>query len=161
MASSSKGTSVAGRAVLAVAVLGLAGCTRVRDHQGYITDSALIGGIQAGIDNRDSVSKTLGRPSLVSEFDGGSTWYYWSRDVRQFAAGNPAPVQQTLLTVRFAPSGDVTNVQNSGKETIRNVSLYGRRTPTLGRKRNFFSELFGNIGAGSGGSGPSADNPTN
>ena len=147
--------------LLSVTALGLGGCAQTRDHQGYITDNALIAGIQPGIDNRDSVQKTLGRPSIASEFDGGASWYYWSRLTTQFAAGNPRPIDQTLLTVRFSPDGDVTSVAKTRRETIRKVSLYGRTTPTLGRKRNFFTELFGNIGAGSRGASPTADKPTN
>lgn len=159
MAKFQKRKSVA--VALSVVALGLGGCTRVRDHQGYVLDPVLAQGIQPGIDNRDSVEKTLGRPSLVSEFDGGQNYYYWSRGTSQFAAGTPKPIVQTLLSVRFAPSGDVTSVQNTQLETIRHVSLYGRTTPTLGRKRNFFTELFGNIGAGRGPAAPTADKPTN
>ena len=147
--------------LLSVAALGLDGCTRIVDHQGYMADKVLIAGIQPGIDNRDSVQKTLGRPSIASEFDGGANWYYWSRQTSQFAAGNPRPVEQILLTVRFSPDGDVTSVAKTQRETIRKVSLYGRTTPTLGRKRNFFTELFGNIGAGARGAAPTADKPTN
>lgn len=160
-----RGTVNSGRmtplGMVALAALALTGCTRVRDHKGYVVDSTLIDTVQPGVDNRDSVTKTLGRPSLASEWDGGATWYYVARDTRQYAFSNPYPVAQMLLTVRFA-GNDVASVQKTGLETIRNVSLYGKRTPTLGRERGFFSELFGNIGTlgGSGGSGPSTDNPT-
>lgn len=152
---------LAATAALALAALGMAGCQRIRDHKGYVVDSQLIGSVQPGIDNRDSVAKTLGRPSFQSEFDGGGTWYYFARETRQFGFGMPRPIGQTLLTVRFARSGDVTSVQKTGLETIRDVNLYGPRTPTLGRNRGFFAELFGNIGtgAGAGGGAPTADNP--
>ena len=145
-----------------VAITALAGCTRVRDHKGYVVDSALVGSVQPGIDNRDSVGKTLGLPSLASEFDGGATYYYLSRDTLQFAFGAPHPVKQVLLTVRFGPGGDVASVQRTGLETIRKVSPYGKETPTLGSRHNFFSELFGGIGSvGSAGRGaPTTDNPS-
>ena len=137
------------------------GCTRIRDHKGYVVDSTLINSVAPGIDNRDSVQKTLGRPSFASEFDSGGTWYYVARETRQFAFGSPKPIQQTLLTVRFAPSGDVASVQKTGLETIRRVRPYGKETPTLGQNRGFFTELFGNIGAGgpNAGKAPTQDNP--
>jgi len=149
---------------LAAAVLGLvalAGCSRVRDHKGYIVDSTLIDSVQPGVDNQDSVMKTLGRPSFASEFDKGRTWYYVARDTRQLAFSTPKPVSQTLLAVRFAQNGDVASVQKTGLETIRHVSIYGKKTPTLGRNRGFFGELFGNIGTvgGSGQNAPTTDNP--
>ena len=46
--------------ILATA-LGVSACTRVPGHQGFIADKPLVDGIQAGIDNRESVQKTLGR----------------------------------------------------------------------------------------------------
>jgi len=151
-------------ALLPLALLGLAGvtgCASVRDHKGYIVDSSLIDTVAPGIDTRDSVYKTLGRASFESQFDKGRTWYYLAQDTRQLAFSTPHPVSQMLLTVRFAPNGDVASVQKTGLETLRNVSLYGKRTPVLGSNRGFISELFGNIGSvgGVGQSGPTADNP--
>jgi outer membrane protein assembly factor BamE (lipoprotein component of BamABCDE complex) len=139
----------------------LAGCTSLRDHKGYIVDSTLIGTVAPGIDTRDSVYKTLGRASMESQFDQGRTWYYLAQDTRALAFSTPHPVTQMLLTVRFAPNGEVASVQRTGLETIREVSLYGKKTPVLGSNRGFFSELFGNIGAvgAAGTSAPTADNP--
>ena len=37
-------------------------------------------------------------------------------------------------------------MQKTGKELIAQVDPSGDKTPTLGRKRSFFEELFGNIG---------------
>ena len=144
----------------AVVTLLLGGCSQVRDHKGYVVDSMLIDSVQPGVDNRDSVQKTLGRPSFASEFDHGATWYYLSRDTRQLAFSTPTAVKQVLLTVRFAPTGDVSSVQKTGTETIRRIALYNKKTPTLGSNKGFIAELFGNIGTvGSGPRGPSQDNP--
>lgn len=146
-------------ALLGVAVL--SGCTSVRDHKGYIVDSTLVDTVAPGIDTRDSVYKTLGRASFESQFDKGRTWYYIAQDTRQLAFSTPHPVSQILLTVRFAANGEVASVQKTGLETLRNVSLYGKKTPVLGSNRGFLSELFGNIGTvGAGGQGgATADNP--
>ena len=148
-------------AVLAVAAaLAASGCSRIRDHKGYVVDSTLIGTVQPGVDNRDSVAKTLGRPSFVGEFD-DKTWYYVSRDTRQLAFANPKPVAQTILTVRFDDAGNVVSAERTGMEKIAAISPDGDKTPTLGRDRGFFAELFGNIGrVGAAGTGSkTADNP--
>lgn len=147
-------------AIAIVAALG--GCARIRQHQGYIADPTLIAAIQPGIDNRDSVQQTLGRPSFVGEFDPG-VWYYVSRDTRQLAFGVPKPVEQTVLAVRFDPSGNVASIDRTGIEKVVSISPSGDKTPTLGRNRGFFAELFGNIGqvGGAGRGGPSQDNPNN
>ena len=145
-----------------IAVLGLsAGCAEIRDHKGYVVDSQLLATVQPGVDNRDSVTATIGRPSFASQFDKGQTWYYVSRDTRATGFSTPKASQQMLLAVRFDPRGNVVSVNRTGLETIRKVSLYRDKTPTLGSKRGFFSELFGNIGrVGSvGTNSTTADNP--
>ena len=67
-----------------------AGCTRIRDHQGHLIDDSLVAAIQPGVDNRDSVAGTLGRPTFVGQFD-QRDWYYVSRNTRQLAFNMPRP----------------------------------------------------------------------
>ncbi len=144
-----------------IAALALsAGCTRIRDHKGYVADQTLISSIQPGIDNRQSVERTLGRPSFASQFD-PSSWYYISRETKQLAFSLPKPVKQTTLAVHFDRAGNVTSVENLGMSKIATLSPDGDKTPTLGRDRGFFSELFGNIGrvGAVGEGGGTADNP--
>lgn len=137
-----------------------AGCTQIRDHQGYMVDEALVASVQPGIDNRDSVTGTLGRPTFVGQFD-QRDWYYVSRDTRNFGFEMPNPVQQTVLHVRFDDAGNVTGVNRTGIDQVVSINPYGEKTPTLGRSSGFFEELFGNIGAvGAAGQAPqTADNP--
>ena len=139
----------------------LAGCSSmgVRDHRGSVIDKELASAIQVGVDNKDSVAKTLGRPTFDSQWDGGTTWFYLARNTRQLAFSTPTPVSQTLLAVRFAANGDVASVQRTGLETVREVKLYGKKTPVLGSHRTFFSELFGNIAPGTSDKAATADNP--
>jgi len=152
------------RLPVAVAMIGAlaltAGCSRIRDHKGYVADQVLINSIQPGIDNRESVERTLGRPSFTSQFD-QTTWYYLSRETRQLAFSTPKPVKQIALAVRFDGQGNVTAVSNDGMTKVASISPDGDKTPTLGRHRGFFAELFGNIGrVGSvGGAGGTTDNP--
>lgn len=146
----------------ALAVAGLAsGCARIKDHKGYVVDSTLIDAVQPGIDNRDSVEKTLGRPSFAGQFDPDRTWYYVARDTRQLAFAMPKPTAQTVLVVHFDQAGNVASVEKTGMEKVAAISPDGDKTPTLGRNRGFFGELFGNIGrvGGVGQAGGTADNP--
>lgn len=143
---------------LAAVAAATGGCARVRNHQGYVADSVLIQSIQPGVDNRDSVMKTLGRPSFDAEFD-KNAWYYLSRDTRQFGFNRPKPKEQMLLVVQFDQSGTVTNVTKRGMEQVANISMERDKTPTLGRKTGFFQDLFGNIGAVGAGAGGAAGGP--
>ena len=135
---------------VAIAAAALAGCATVRAHKGAVVDAQLASSIQAGVDNRASVEKLLGRPTFTGQFT-QNDWYYVARDTRQLAFSNPRVTKQTTLHVTFDKAGNVLSVQQTGKELALNVDPVNGKTATLGRKRSFFEELFGNIGTvGSG-----------
>jgi outer membrane protein assembly factor BamE (lipoprotein component of BamABCDE complex) len=140
-------------AIIAAALL--TGCAGVQAHKGAVVDPQLASGIQPGVDNKDSVEKTLGRPSFAGQFN-ANDWYYVSRDTNQFAFRNPRVREQTIYRVSFDQAGNVVAVQKSGKEMIAHLQPSKRMTPTLGRRRSFFDEIFGNIGS-VGAAGPTGD----
>ena len=131
-------------AATAVAAM-TAGCAGIRDHRGYVLDKELTANIQVGVDNKDSVIKTLGRPSFIGQFD-ANDWYYFSRDTKTSPFRTARVMDQALFHVRFDAAGNVASVGQTGKETIVAINPVNDKTPTLGRKRSFFDELFGNIG---------------
>jgi len=122
----------------------LSGCMGIRDHRGAVIDKELASAIQVGVDNKDSVAKSLGRPSFVGQFN-PNDWYYVSRDTKTVPLRGPGVTDQTILHVRFDQAGNVVRVDRSGKEYIASIDPTKAKTPTLGRKRSFFEELFGNI----------------
>ncbi|MCH4893366.1 MULTISPECIES: outer membrane protein assembly factor BamE [unclassified Sphingomonas] len=155
------------RLIASIALIGLAaaagGCTRLRSHQGYIVDADLVNSVQPGVDNKDSVLKTLGTPSFSGQFS-DNVWYYIARDSRNLAFNRPRPETQTTLKLTFDQAGNVTSVDKTGAELVASIQPSDDSTPTLGRRRGFFQDLFGNIGtvgapgAGPGGGGPGGPN---
>ncbi len=139
-----------------IAALSLSsGCTRLKSHQGYIGDQVLLSSVQSGVDNKESVQASLGRPTFVGQFD-QNDWYYYSRDAKQLAFSQPVAENQYVLKVRFDQAGNVASVSQTGKELISKISPEGDKTPTLGRDTSFFEEIFGNIGAVGAGGGQGA-----
>ncbi len=130
---------------LAVA-LASGGCAQLKGRQGYVVDPLLTEAITAGVDNRESVEKTLGRPTFVGQFS-NNEYYYVSRETRQLAFAKPRPVAQQVMRVRFDAAGNVVAVDRTGIELVSKISPEGDKTPTLGRERSFFEDIFGNIGA--------------
>jgi outer membrane protein assembly factor BamE (lipoprotein component of BamABCDE complex) len=148
-------------AALSCAALAItSGCTKVRDHQGYLVDEVLVSSVQPGVDNRDSVTNTLGRPTFVGQFD-QRDWYYVSRDTKNLGFNLPNPDAQTVLHVRFDNAGNVVSVDRSGLDRVASIDPSSDKTPTLGRDRGFFEELFGNIGrvGSTGQASGTTDNP--
>lgn len=151
------GRVAAGVAVLAAAA-GLSACASIKDHRGYLVDQALVDAVQPGIDNRQSVGKSLGRPTFVSEF-GHKDWYYLSQTTKQAAFTRPRTAEQTVLKISFDAGGNVSGVQKSGMEHVVLLNPDGHKTPTLGKDRSFLEDLFGNIGqVGAGGQGQDGSN---
>jgi outer membrane protein assembly factor BamE (lipoprotein component of BamABCDE complex) len=158
--------------VIPALLLGLAAlgaCSPLPSHQGYIVDADLVNSVQPGVDNRESVLQTLGRPSFASQFSadqkGGGDWYYIARESRAYGFQTPRPKSQLTLQISFDANGTVTAIRRGSAEQIASVTPSGKTTPTLGRERSFFSELFGNIGtvgapgAGGGQAGGNRDTP--
>jgi len=142
----------------AAAILLLAGgCSRIRAHQGFISDALIVDSVLPGIDNKASVEGALGRPTFTSQF-GPERWYYVSRNTRSLAFGSPRPTDQLIVTVQFDDRGNVASVgRDATLDHVANLSPVGDKTPTLGRKRSLLDEIFGNIGTvGAAGAGAGA-----
>ena len=141
--------------VIGVVLVALAasGCTRIRQNQGYLVDETLLTSIQPGVDNRDSVAKTLGRPTFSGQFD-AKEWYYISRITGQYAFAQPKVLSQSILVVSFDAAGNVEKVERRGMEQVAQINPTDEKTPTLGREGGLLEELFGNIGQVGAGAGP-------
>jgi outer membrane protein assembly factor BamE (lipoprotein component of BamABCDE complex) len=147
---------------IALAALLASGCAINHAHKGAVIDPQLASAIQPGVDNKASVQKLLGTPTLAGQFT-PNEWYYVSRDTNQLAFRNPRVMKQLVMLVRFDPRGNVASIQRTGRELVLGVNPSHRSTPTLGRKKSFFDQLFSNIGSvsnggmgapGGGGGGP-------
>ena len=128
-----------------LALLAAGACSPLRSHQGYIVDADLVNSIQPGVDNRQSVLATLGQPTFASQFNQGD-WYYIARDSRNYAYSIPKVRDQLTMRISFDAQGNVSAIRKSGAEQIAAIDPSSKTTPTLGRERSFFQDLFGNIG---------------
>jgi outer membrane protein assembly factor BamE (lipoprotein component of BamABCDE complex) len=131
--------------VMIAAALLAAGCTSIRNHRGYVADPVLVDAVHAGIDNRTSVEQTLGRPSFTSQF-GDPVWYYVSSTTAEKPFNTPKITQHMVLAVHFDAAGNVSALDRSGMDQVVRLEPDSDATPTLGRERSFFEDLFGNIG---------------
>jgi outer membrane protein assembly factor BamE (lipoprotein component of BamABCDE complex) len=142
--------------------LSAAGCASIKEHRGFFVDPTLTASVQPGIDNKQSVQATLGHPSFESQF-GEPTWYYVSSQTGRRPFLRPRIEEHQVLAVQFDAAGNVAGVERTGLDKVVFLSPDGDQTPTLGRERSFFEDLFGNIGsvgapgapgAAGGGNGP-------
>ncbi len=135
-------------AKIAIALAGAAlvsGCIGTRDHKGAVIDTELLAAVQAGVDNKQSVERTLGRPTFTGGFS-ENDWSYVSRDTHRFAFRTPRVTDQTVLHVRFDSAGNVESIEQTGEELVASINPVNDKTPTLGRENTLFDDIFGNIG---------------
>lgn len=135
--------------VLLAAALSVSACATQRNVRGYIVDEEVMSSIQPGVDNRTSVTRMLGTPSVASTFD-PNTWYYVSTQTSKFAFFREKPTNRKILQIRFADGGEVEEVQEYSLADARDINPRNAKTPTRGKKLGFFEQIFGNIGRFSG-----------
>jgi outer membrane protein assembly factor BamE (lipoprotein component of BamABCDE complex) len=130
----------------AAVLVALAGCSTIRQNQGYLVDAPLLASVAPGVDNKNSVEKTLGRPTFGAEFDSGE-WYYVSRNTRQIAFLEPKAVSQSITKISFDAKGNVVKVETRGLEQVANIRPNRDKTPTLGKTQGLLEDIFGGVGA--------------
>ena len=145
-------------ATLGCALLALGACSSIRESRGFVNDAVLVQSVQPGIDNRQSVEGTLGRPTFESQY-GENTWYYISSITGRKPFVRPRIREHSVLAVRFDDAGNVESVERSGIDQVVFLQPDGDKTPTLGRERGFLEDLFGNIGQVGGIGAPGGGGP--
>lgn len=133
---------------LAGTLLAAAGCglvEPVRDPRGNKVDDDRLAEIQPGVHSRADVATLLGSPALTSMFT-DTTWYYVSAVSRNRIVRPAALDDQKVVAIHFDERGIVTKVDNVARDEMREIEPVARVTPTPGTERNFFQQLFGNIG---------------
>jgi len=132
-------------AVAVLAVAGLMACTPIfRDH-GYTPTDDQLAEVVVGVDTRDSVEGTLGRPSSAGLLDGSGLYYVSSRR-RHFAWRAPQEIEREVVAISFDDDGVVTNIERFGLEDGNVVALSRRVTDTNIRGVTFIGQLLGNLG---------------
>ncbi|WP_379548106.1 outer membrane protein assembly factor BamE [Qipengyuania sp. DSG2-2] len=146
-----------GTALVAMSI-GVTGCSSITEGAGYIANDGLTATIQPGLDNRRSVTETLGRPSFTSQY-GTPTWYYVSSTTGRKPFVKPRIEQHSVFAVEFDGAGNVVSVNTTGVDQVVYLSPDGDETPTLGRERSFLEDLFGNIGTVNAPGAPGSGGP--
>ena len=109
-------------------------------------DKELAATVQVGVDNKESVTKTLGRPTFAGQFN-ANDWYYVARDTKTVPfRSQQRDSTRTCCTSASTPPAMSPRSARPARNLVANINPVGDKTPTLGRKRSFFDELFGNIG---------------
>ncbi|EYD76233.1 Outer membrane lipoprotein OmlA [Rubellimicrobium mesophilum DSM 19309] len=107
--------------VVAVSLL-LGACAPIYRNHGYVPPETALSSLQVGVDTRDSVVASLGRPTTTGVL-GDQSFYYVQSRFRNFAFLPPEEVNRQVLALSFLPDGRLGNVERFGLERGRVVQL--------------------------------------
>ncbi|SFJ56143.1 outer membrane protein assembly factor BamE [Jannaschia pohangensis] len=133
-----------GLAILLV-VTGLAACSATFRNHGYVPDDADLEALIIGVDTRDTVETTVGRPA-TSGVEREDAWYYVQSQVRNYAWRAPQTLERELVAISFAPDGTIENIEKFGLERGRVVTLSRRVTKTSIREFGLIQQIIRNFG---------------
>lgn len=138
--------------LVGIAILSLGGCTSVYRNHGYVPTESLLDEVVVGVDTRDSVIETLGRPSVEGVVDQSGIYYIGSR-FRHWAWRAPEEINREIVAISFDDQGVVRNVERLGLEDGRVVAISRRVTDEELGGTSLFDQLFRNFGAIAPGTG--------
>ncbi|MBM2577704.1 outer membrane protein assembly factor BamE [Jannaschia sp. Os4] len=138
-------TGRAAKALLIVAALAVAGCAAQFRNHGYIPEETDLQALIVGVDTRDTVEATVGKPTTGGVL-GDESWYYVRSRVRDFAWRAPETIERQVLAISFSEDGTVRNIERFGLEEGRVVALSRRVTETSIRDAGLLAQLLRNFG---------------
>ena len=123
----------------------IAGCSATFRNHGYIPNEEDLANLVVGVDTRDTVASSVGRPGVAGITD-ASGWYYVRSRFKTFAYRAPEEIDRQVLAISFDAGGTVTNIERFGLERGRVVRLSRRVTTENTRGIGFLRQAFGNLG---------------
>ncbi|WP_179380491.1 outer membrane protein assembly factor BamE [Jannaschia marina] len=134
------------KGLLTMALLaGLAACSATYRNHGYVPDESDLQALIVGVDTRDTVETSIGRPA-TSGVERDDAWYYVQSRVRHYAYRAPKFEERQLVAVSFAQDGTVSNIERFGLERGRVVTLSRRVTETSIRDFGLIRQIIRNFG---------------
>lgn len=132
-------------AVFCIALVAISACTSQYRNHGYVPTDAELAEIVVGVDSRDSVAETIGKPSTGGVLN-DSGYYYIRSQVRHYGARRPEIIERQLVAITFDKRGTVQNIERYALEDGVAVALSRRVTDNGFDDKTFLRQILGNFG---------------
>jgi outer membrane protein assembly factor BamE (lipoprotein component of BamABCDE complex) len=127
----------------------LCGCNVTIDPRGNMPTPEQLSQIKPGTTDKATVTRILGSPSSIAEFD-ADTWYYISQKTKEVAFFKPEIIDQKVVAIDFGKDGMVRDIRHRSLDDRVAVTPNPNATPAPGREFTFWEQLIGNFGRFSG-----------
>ena len=134
-----------GLALAVVLMAGLAACGATYQNHGYVPDDRDLQKLRPGIDTRETVETTIGRPA-TNGVERDDAWYYVQTRAKTLGPLAPRTIERQLVAVSFSQGGTVSNIERFGLERGRVVPLSRRVTTTSIRDFGLIQQILANFG---------------
>ena len=131
-------------AVVACAVP-LFACDPPIDQRGNAPEVNHLSQIQSGKTDKATVTRLLGSPSSVAEFD-PNVWYYISSKTEDVAFLKTETVDQNVVQITFDKNGVVQSLKKLSMKDAEAITPDPNATPSRGREFSWIEEFLGNFG---------------
>ena len=137
--------------ILSVAVLFLIlGCSEQYRKHGYIPNEEELSSVSVSQDDKNTVIKKLGTPSIGGILSDGNIYFVQSKVLKNSIRASKL-VDRQVLVLSFDDKGKLDNIQKFGIDKGKIVILDYHTTPSGLKNMSFLFRLFQNVG------GPSAE----
>lgn len=126
-------------------ILAVTACSATFEDHGYVPTDSDLEDIIIGVDSRESVAQTVGRPTSIGVLASGG-WYYTQSRWRHFAYKAPKVIDRQVVAITFTDDGVVENIERFTLADGRVVPLSRRVTDSNIKGISLISQLLGNLG---------------
>jgi outer membrane protein assembly factor BamE (lipoprotein component of BamABCDE complex) len=123
----------------------LTACAATFTNHGFVPRDDELAALQLGVDTRETVAETIGRPSATGVLR-DEAWIYSAYRVRSYTYQAPQVIEREVVAISFDAGGAVSNVERFGLEDGRVVTLSRRVTENTVRDLGFVRQLLRNLG---------------
>ena len=128
-----------------MALLTLVACATLYQNHGFVPTEAELAVLEVGVDTRETVATTIGRPSAQGLLNDVG-WYYIQSRFKLIGGREPQEVDRQVVAITFTEAGVVANVERFGLEAGQVVQLSRRVTAPNVKSASVLRQIFGNIG---------------
>ncbi len=123
----------------------LVACDPTVDLRGNAPAPDKLSQIQPSKTDKATVTRLLGSPSSVAEFD-PNVWYYISAKTEDIAFLKTQTLDQNVVKITFNKDGVVQSVEKRGLKDAEAITPDPNATPSRGREFSWIEEFLGNFG---------------
>lgn len=120
-------------------------CQPTVDQRGNAPQADKLSQIQPGKTDKGTVTRLIGSPSSVAEFD-PNVWYYVSAKTEDMAFLKTETLDQNVVKITFDKNGIVQSIQKRDLKDAETITPNPNATPSRGREFSWIEEFLGNFG---------------